>query len=499
MITVVFSTRKKDENYIKSVKKAFGLNNLEILCYENDNQFSLTEIYNKGLKESKNNIVVFCHDDLIFDNDTIGKKIIKHFKETEYGILGIAGTTDLTKNGVWWSVKQRMVGQVGHRNQEKKWVNRYTSSNFENPLNVCVVDGLFFAVSKERIKSEFNEEYKGFHFYDITFCVDNYLNGVKIGVVSNIKITHKSVGETNEEWENNRTKFANEYDSKLPLQVPGELYYDNKPVFLKKQPKLAIIIPTKNKSELLIPLLESIKNINTYENYGIFILDTGSDENEYEKIKTYVNSNEKCEIANFSFYNFAMINNDFVFKYLPDDYELLLFCNNDILLLNDAISRLISTLIANYNSVGTVGCRLHYGNNSIQHSGIEFLYNTSNNQIHITHKGIGSYYDYYNHLKTTGFIGNTGAFMMIRKDLFKQLGGFNESYHDCLEDVELNMMCLTEGKTNIFVGDAVCYHYESQTRDNSKGNINPIDLDRVMTYLNKNREMIKKHLTYIQQ
>jgi GT2 family glycosyltransferase len=88
-------------------------------------------------------------------------------------------------------------------------------------------------------------------------------------------------------------------------------------------------------------------------------------------------------------------------------------------------------------------------------------------------------------------LGSTGAFLMISKKLFFEVGKFNEEYVDSLEDVELNMRCLANNKTNYFVGDAVCYHLESQTRDISKGNINQSDYQRLSQYINKEPNHVK--------
>ena len=61
MITIIYSTHK-DSNYNKSFKdhltKSIGIKNFEILEYENFNQYSLAEVYNRGIGESKNDIVV---------------------------------------------------------------------------------------------------------------------------------------------------------------------------------------------------------------------------------------------------------------------------------------------------------------------------------------------------------------------------------------------------------------------------------------------------------
>ena len=57
--------------------------------------------------------------------------------------------------------------------------------------------------------------------------------------------------------------------------------------------------------------------------------------------------------------------------------------------------------------------------------------------------------------------------MMIKKEIFNKIGGFNQGYQECFEDVELNIDCLSRNLKNYFVPDAVCYHYESQTRNKS--------------------------------
>ena len=55
------------------------------------------------------------------------------------------------------------------------------------------MDGLFFGVNKKFLKEPFDETVTGFHFYDLNFCIQNYIKEVKIGVISNIDITHLSI------------------------------------------------------------------------------------------------------------------------------------------------------------------------------------------------------------------------------------------------------------------------------------------------------------------
>lgn len=217
-ISVVISTRKIDDEYVKHVERMFSHPKTEILVYENDGEMSLTQVYNKGLKESVNDIVVFMHDDLILETPNMTPKIVKLFeKHPEYGIIGIAGTDKLT-SGMWWQNRENMFGVVGHLHEGKRHVNHYSKGVFNDVLkDVVIVDGLFFAVHKGRIKKEFNEEFEGFHFYDISFCVENFLNGVKIGLTTRFGVTHKSVGITNKKWEKNKLFFEALYGKSLPL------------------------------------------------------------------------------------------------------------------------------------------------------------------------------------------------------------------------------------------------------------------------------------------
>jgi hypothetical protein len=219
-ISVVISTRKIDDTYLKHVEKMFSHPKTEVNIYENDGVNSLTEIYNIGLKESKNDIVVFMHDDLILETNNITPKVVRLFEENpEYGIIGLAGTDNLM-SGMWWQDRTSMYGVVGHEHEGKRHVNHYSKQSFgDKPKEVVIVDGLFIMVHKDRIKHTFNEEFKGFHFYDLPFCLENHMDGVKVGVTTKIMVTHKSIGMVNKQWEKNKLFFEALYEKHLPLKV----------------------------------------------------------------------------------------------------------------------------------------------------------------------------------------------------------------------------------------------------------------------------------------
>ena len=220
VVSVVISTKKIDSTYYDHIKRMFSHPNTEILMYENDGEMSLTQVYNKGLKESVNDIVVFMHDDLILETSNMTPKIVKLFeKHPDYGIIGIAGTDKLT-SGMWWQNRENMFGVVGHIHEGKRHVNHYSKGVFNDVLkDVVIVDGLFFIVRKSLLKKEFNEQFEGFHFYDISFCVENQFEGVKIGLTTKFGVTHKSVGITNKQWEKNKLLFEALFEKRLPLTI----------------------------------------------------------------------------------------------------------------------------------------------------------------------------------------------------------------------------------------------------------------------------------------
>ena len=219
MITIAYSTRESKPEFTEYLKKSSGFKKLEVIEKVNNGEKSLAQVYNEVLSESKTDIVVFCHDDIYFDTNSWYNKLLKHFEKSDFGILGMAGTTQMPSSGMWWEDRRKMVGIVNHESDGKKWESKYSESLGNSIIETVVVDGLFIAIDKRKIKKNFNEDFKGFHFYDIPFCFENHIEGVKVGVISNIRITHKSIGQTNEQWEENRKLFESKYAKNLPVKL----------------------------------------------------------------------------------------------------------------------------------------------------------------------------------------------------------------------------------------------------------------------------------------
>ena len=179
MITIIYSTKqnedfilKKNEEFYKSCK----VSNVQILSYTNKGEYSLSEIYNKGIESAINDIIVCAHDD-VFLEDGWGEKLIEYFnKNKDFAIIGKAGFCNFPKSAICWENLQiSMVGEVFHIYDDSLQKPSIYSANMPILQRCVSVDGCFIAFDKTKIKHKFDTSLKGFHFYDHAFCLSNYL------------------------------------------------------------------------------------------------------------------------------------------------------------------------------------------------------------------------------------------------------------------------------------------------------------------------------------
>lgn len=233
---------------------------------------------------------------------------------------------------------------------------------------------------------------------------------------------------------------------------------------IKKEYTVSILIPSKNQANVLRVCLESIFYKSTYKNFEIIILDNGSDERSFfDLIEEYKNRhpfNFKVLTCNYPF-NFSKLINDGVKEATG---EMLLLLNNDTEVITpDWIERMVKH--SQRDSIGCVGVKLLYKNNTIQHAGVVM-------GIH----GVASHaflklnqYDsgYYGFLKVVSdYSAVTGACMMVRKNLFNLVNGFEEALEVEYNDIDFCLKLKDLGYGNIYLPEVELYHYESLSRGN---------------------------------
>jgi len=83
MISVIYCTRETNPNHINHIKDTSGFKKkIEVIEIINNGE-SLTKSYNRGLSMTQNDIVVFCHDDIIFENKGWARKLYNSFNNTD--------------------------------------------------------------------------------------------------------------------------------------------------------------------------------------------------------------------------------------------------------------------------------------------------------------------------------------------------------------------------------------------------------------------------------
>ncbi len=225
-------------------------------------------------------------------------------------------------------------------------------------------------------------------------------------------------------------------------------------------PLVSIIIPTRNYGKVLKVCVDSIYEKSTYKNFEIIIVDNGSDE-EYtiNLLKEYKkNKNFKVVRVDEEF-NYSRLNNKGVEK-AKGEYLLLL--NNDTEVIDeDFIDKMLG--YAQLEHSGAVGIKLLYPDNKVQHAGVVLGYGGLAGHIFVTEDG-----------KDTGLMGRlvmpynysvvTAACLMVKKDKYLQVKGFDENLKVALNDVDFNLNLLKEGYFNVCLSHVTMYHHESKSR-----------------------------------
>lgn len=238
-----------------------------------------------------------------------------------------------------------------------------------------------------------------------------------------------------------------------------------------KEPKISIIIPTKDKSELVDKCLKSIYNHTKYNNYEIIVINNNSSEKETFKLLEQYKKDKK----NFNYitlnceFNFSYINNEAI-RNSTGEYIVLL--NNDIEIISDNwLSKMVG--YASQKHIGCVGIKLLYPNNTVQHCGV--VLGCGGIASHAFLNCSKEEYGYFSRLfGTYNYSAVTAACLMVSKSKYNEVNGLDENLKVAYNDVDLNIKILEKGYYNVCIPTIMAYHYESVSRgsdlsDKNKG------------------------------
>ncbi len=229
-----------------------------------------------------------------------------------------------------------------------------------------------------------------------------------------------------------------------------------------KEAKVSIIIPSRNKADLLRKCIRSIERKSTYQNYEIIVIDNNSDEKDFfALIKQYARQNKfrfKC-IEDKEPFNFSRLIN---LGRKNATGEFLILLNNDTEIISpDWMEAMMEH--AQRKEVGAVGAKLLYDNDTIQHAGVIIGLGGVAGHVLVGEDRDGpGYFNYVNMLNTYSAV--TGACFMVRTSVYDEVGGFDESFGTEYNDVDFCLKLLEAGYHNLYVPHCELYHYESLSR-----------------------------------
>jgi GT2 family glycosyltransferase len=228
------------------------------------------------------------------------------------------------------------------------------------------------------------------------------------------------------------------------------------------EPKVSIIVATRDNVSLLKSCIESIERLTTYRNYEILIIDNDSTE---PATLEYLAKTPHRVIPFREEYNYSRINNLGVSQ-SKGEYVLLLNDDTEVIS-GEWLEAMLEH--AQRPEVGAVGAKLIYPDGRVQHAGVV------TGVGHSWMRGVATHaYQFYpsdasGHMgtlaTTTNYNAVTAACMMVRKGVYEEVGGFNEENLPLsFDDVDLCLRIRERGYLVVYTPHAELYHHETMTR-----------------------------------
>lgn len=228
-------------------------------------------------------------------------------------------------------------------------------------------------------------------------------------------------------------------------------------------PLVSIIIPTKDMAAILDKCLDSIYLKTEYKNYEIILINNGSLEKNTQLIFDKWSSlfNEKIKIVDIDIpFNYSRLNNIAINQYAKGEYILLL--NNDVeIIQSNWLSIMLSHAQKEY--IGAVGVKLLYLDRTIQHAGVIMgLGGIAGHAFRTYDESNPGYMGSL--IVTRNYSVVTAACLLMKKELYLQVGGLEEKLAVAFNDVDLCLKLVEKNYYNVCLNNVTMFHYESKTR-----------------------------------
>ena len=230
-----------------------------------------------------------------------------------------------------------------------------------------------------------------------------------------------------------------------------------------QQPSVELIIPTRDRADVLELAVRSILDKTTYSNYVITIVDNQSVELETTTLFAELQNSYPNKIRIHPYnkpFNYSAINNDAARHSTADILGLV---NNDVEVISpEWLSEMVSHCMR--ADVGCVGAKLIYSNNTIQHGGVIIGIGEVAGHAHkyFPRESLG-YVDRL--IYTQQLSAVTAACLLVRREIYNEVGGLNEQdLQIAFNDVDFCLRVHSKGYRNIYTPYSILYHHESISR-----------------------------------
>ena len=245
--------------------------------------------------------------------------------------------------------------------------------------------------------------------------------------------------------------------------IPGPPGYYKTDYTMAHPGRVSILIPTCDHIRDLETCVESIYARTTYPDFEILLIENNSKEEQtfrsYERMQKEHPDTLKVLTWQGKGFNYSALNN-FGARYATGEYLLLL--NNDTEVITPGwLEEMV--MYAQQKRVGCVGAKLLYPDDTIQHAGVGFGIGGVAGHLHKYFPATSDgYMGRLNYVQDV--YGDTAACLLIRKEIYDEVHGLDESYAVAFNDVDFCVRVREAGYTNVFTPFAQLYHYESKSR-----------------------------------
>jgi GT2 family glycosyltransferase len=231
---------------------------------------------------------------------------------------------------------------------------------------------------------------------------------------------------------------------------------------IREPGRVSVIVPTRDHGADVDLCLRALFERSTYSDVEVILLDNGSTDPESLRVFGRWLEREPLRVKLVRYdvpFNFSRINNHAV-THAGGAY--LLFLNNDTEAITpDWIEAMIEQ--AQRPPIGAVGSKLLYDDETIQHAGVIIGLGGCAGHSH-KHSPADAPGYFYTPQTVNNYSAVTAACMMVRRAVFDEVGGFDETLAIAFNDVDLCLRIQAAGYRNVYVPHAVLFHHESKSR-----------------------------------